>query len=134
MKTTENRPSRERKTGIICYRVPATVEAQLARQLSESPGLKSIDQIARKIMLEALEEREKGRVIAGLNVNNLESHTILLGEAEEVLSRLPASSFATCVTSPPYWRKRDYAHAEQLGREHTPEQYVDRLARVPRWT
>jgi hypothetical protein len=118
MKKPSPTPHRERKSHIICFRVPPTVEAQLSRYLSESPNLRSIDRIARKIMLEALEEREKGRAIAGLNVNNLKSHTVLLGEAEEVLSRLPAVSFATCVTSPPYWRKRDYGHLEQLGREH----------------
>jgi DNA modification methylase len=130
MKSLQNRPLRERKTGIICFRVPPTVEAQLSEYLAESPGTKSIDRIARKIVLEALEKREKQRSIAGLNVNNLPSHTVLPGEAEDILARLPTGCFAACVTSPPYWKKRDYGHQEQLGREHTIEQYVDRLARV----
>ena len=130
MKSPQNRPVRERKTGIICFRVPPTVEAQLSEYLAESPGVKSIDRIARKIVVEALEKREKHRSLAELNVNNLPGHTVLLGDAEEVLSRLPAGSFAACITSPPYWKKRDYGHPEQLGREHSPEQYVERLARV----
>jgi DNA modification methylase len=53
-------------------------------------------------MVEALAER-----LAQLNVNKIESHEILEGEAEQVLSQLRARSFAACVTSPPYWRKRD---------------------------
>jgi len=31
------------------------------------------------------------------------------------------------VTSPPYWRRRDYGHPEQLGQERTPEAYVEAL-------
>ena len=46
-----------------------------------------------------------------------------------VLSSLPPRCFISCVTAPPYWRKRDYGHRDQLGRERTPEQYVERLAR-----
>jgi len=30
-------------------------------------------------------------------------------------------------TSPPYWRKRDYGHEDQLGQEPTPEEYVESL-------
>lgn len=36
----------------------------------------------------------------------------------------------TCVTSPPYWGLRDYGHAEQLGLEETPEQYVANMVEV----
>jgi len=35
-----------------------------------------------------------------------------------------------CVTSPPYWRQRDYGVAGQLGLEQTPEEYVSALADV----
>lgn len=30
-------------------------------------------------------------------------------------------------TSPPYWRKRDYGHENQIGQEPTPEEYIDSL-------
>lgn len=36
----------------------------------------------------------------------------------------------TCVTSPPYWGLRDYGHAEQLGLEKTPQEYVERMVEV----
>jgi DNA modification methylase len=32
-----------------------------------------------------------------------------------------------CVSSPPYWRKRDYGHHLQIGHERSPEQYADNL-------
>ena len=35
-----------------------------------------------------------------------------------------------CVTSPPYWRQRDYEHPDQLGLEKTPEEYVQRLCDI----
>ncbi len=35
-----------------------------------------------------------------------------------------------CVTSPPYYGLRDYGLDAQIGREDTPEQYIDRLTEV----
>jgi len=37
---------------------------------------------------------------------------------------LPDSSVDLIVTSPPYWNKRDYGHADQIGLEPTPDAYV----------
>lgn len=34
------------------------------------------------------------------------------------------------ITSPPYWRKRDYGHPNQLGQEATPEEYVTNLCEI----
>lgn len=36
----------------------------------------------------------------------------------------------TCVTSPPYFGLRDYGHADQIGLERTPEEYVAQLVQV----
>jgi site-specific DNA-methyltransferase (adenine-specific) len=128
-KTLKKRQLRERKTGIIIFRVPPAIEAELGHHLDPGSKLGSIGKVARKIMLEALSERENKRRLESLNVNKIHSE-VLEGEAEETLARLPANSFAACVTSPPYWHKRDYGHRDQLGRERTPEQYVERLART----
>ena len=43
---------------------------------------------------------------------------------------MPAESVQCCVTSPPYWQKRDYECAGQIGEETTPEDYVDALLSV----
>jgi DNA modification methylase len=37
---------------------------------------------------------------------------------------LPSSSIDTIITSPPYWRKRDYGIEGQIGQEHTAEEYA----------
>lgn len=37
---------------------------------------------------------------------------------------LPDNSVDLIVTSPPYWNKRDYGHADQIGLEPTPDAYV----------
>lgn len=52
---------------------------------------------------------------------------ILTGDAREHLKALPADSVHCCVTSPPYWRQRDYGIAGQFGLEQTPEEYVEGL-------
>ncbi len=52
------------------------------------------------------------------------------GDAAAVLAGWPAAVVDCIVTSPPYWNQRDYADARQLGREHTPEEYLQRLTAV----
>lgn len=52
------------------------------------------------------------------------------GHVLDVLSTLPEASVRCCVTSPPYWRQRDYGIPGQLGLEQTPEEYVMNLVEV----
>ena len=49
---------------------------------------------------------------------------ILIGDARQRLSELPAGSARTCITSPPYFGLRDYGVDGQIGLEETPEAYV----------
>jgi len=53
--------------------------------------------------------------------------TILKGDCREVLRTLPDGSVHCVVTSPPYWRQRDYGIAEQLGMEPHPAEYISAL-------
>lgn len=46
------------------------------------------------------------------------------------LARVEPESVRCCVTSPPYWALRNYGASEQIGREKTPEEYVQRLVEV----
>ena len=56
--------------------------------------------------------------------------TYQIGNVLDVLPTLAAGRFRCCVTSPPYWGLRDYGHADQLGLEATPAEYVERMVRV----
>lgn len=58
--------------------------------------------------------------------------TIFTGDCRAWLAGLEAESAQCCVTSPPYWRLRDYGHPGQLGAEPTPREYVDTLVDVMR--
>ncbi|MCP3691426.1 MAG: site-specific DNA-methyltransferase [Planctomycetaceae bacterium] len=55
---------------------------------------------------------------------------ILCGDAYERLCELPDELVDTIVTSPPYYRQRDYQGAQQIGQEATVDTYVDRLVAV----
>jgi site-specific DNA-methyltransferase (adenine-specific) len=55
---------------------------------------------------------------------------IYTGNCLDILPTLPAQSVHCCVTSPPYWGLRDYGHADQLGNERTPAEYVQRMVQV----
>lgn len=50
--------------------------------------------------------------------------SILQGDVRDVLPTLADESVHCVVTSPPYWRQRDYGVAGQMGLEMTPEQYI----------
>jgi len=55
---------------------------------------------------------------------------VFLGDAFRELQSFPTDLVDTIVTSPPYYRQRDYSGANQLGLEPTPEAYIDRLVAV----
>lgn len=58
------------------------------------------------------------------------SATIICGNALDELRKLPDASVQCCVSSPPYWGLRDYGHADQIGLEATPEEYVSKIVAV----
>lgn len=55
---------------------------------------------------------------------------ILHGDAVEVMRQLPDTSINCIVTSPPYYRQRDYHIPSQIGNEPTPEKYIEALKHV----
>ena len=55
---------------------------------------------------------------------------IICGDALETLKNFPDESINCCITSPPYYGLRDYHKKEQIGREKTVEEYLDRLINV----
>lgn len=56
----------------------------------------------------------------------------MIGDCRESLRRMADSGLKvqTCVTSPPYFGLRDYGHADQLGLEQTPGEYIAAMVEV----
>jgi len=52
---------------------------------------------------------------------------ILQGDVYACLDALEDGSVAVAITSPPYWKQRDYGFDGQIGQEETPEHYIGRL-------
>ena len=63
-------------------------------------------------------------------MNELTTDTIINRDALYALKELPDESVHCCVTSPPYYALRDYGLDAQIGREDTPEEYIERLTEV----
>lgn len=55
---------------------------------------------------------------------------IICRDAAGALQTLPDHSIDCVVTSPPYFRQRDYGSSQQIGNEKSPGEYVDRLGSV----
>lgn len=52
---------------------------------------------------------------------------ILLGDVYASLDSLEDKSVACVISSPPYWRQRDYGFENQIGQEKTYQEYIGRL-------
>jgi DNA modification methylase len=57
-------------------------------------------------------------------------YTIITGEALDSLKNIPDEIIDTCVTSPPYWKHRDYGDPRQLGQERTWQEYVTKIVAI----
>lgn len=57
-------------------------------------------------------------------------NTIIHGDAKTILQRLPDSSINCIISSPPYYRQRDYETTTQIGNEKSPAKYVQNLQTV----
>lgn len=74
------------------------------------------------------ESREKRHVTDYINSPRL-SPLFLAGDSLVVLKEFPSNSIDCCVTSPPYWAKREYENGG-LGLEHTYQDYINNLAAI----
>lgn len=65
-----------------------------------------------------------------LNKNNNEKSPLFLcGNALEVLKEIPDNSIDCCLTSPPYWNKREYENGG-IGLESTYQEFIDNLLEI----
>ncbi len=55
---------------------------------------------------------------------------VYIGDVNKALSLLPESFVDCVVTSPPYWKQRDYKSPQQIGQENTYIEYVEKLVDV----
>lgn len=55
---------------------------------------------------------------------------IMHGNALNILKQMHGESIDCLVTSPPYWRLRDYNDSEQIGLEETPEEFINDLCNI----
>jgi DNA modification methylase len=55
---------------------------------------------------------------------------LIHGDVYAGLDYLNDNSIAVAITSPPYWKQRDYKFKGQIGQEKTPEEYISRLVKV----
>ncbi|MGQ9819208.1 MAG: DNA methyltransferase [Candidatus Kapaibacteriales bacterium] len=56
--------------------------------------------------------------------------TVYIGDVYKVLRLLPDSLVDCVVTSPPYWKQRDYKDPKQIGQEPTYQEYIDKLVEI----
>ncbi|GAG70793.1 unnamed protein product, partial [marine sediment metagenome] len=55
---------------------------------------------------------------------------ILQGDVYASLETLENNSISAAITSPPYWKQRDYGFEGQIGQEETPEGFIGHLLTI----
>lgn len=63
-------------------------------------------------------------------IDSADDAAILVGSAEDKLVEIAAGSVQTTVTSPPYYRQKDYHAKGQIGWEGSVGEYIERLKRI----
>ena len=71
----------------------------------------------------------------GQETTAIKPYCLILGDCVEALSGMEPKSVNCVITSPPYWRQREYDVEPELerflvGNEPTPEEYAERPLRV----
>ena len=56
--------------------------------------------------------------------------TVYIGDVSKTLRLLPEEIVDCVITSPPYWKQRDYKHSQQIGQENSYMEYIKRLVEV----
>ena len=65
-----------------------------------------------------------------MSLNKTKTSEILHGDVVACLNSLDDDSIAAAITSPPYWKQRDYKFEGQIGQEETSEDYIGHLVKV----
>src|ERR1700694_4291474 len=61
------------------------------------------------------------------SVSEASSSRIISSDARQLGSLIDKKTIDLIVTSPPYWKCRDYGHPHQIGQEKSPNAYIDAL-------
>lgn len=56
--------------------------------------------------------------------------SVYIGDVRRALKLIPDESVDCVITSPPYWKQRDYKHPEQIGQESSHLEYIEKLVEV----
>ena len=91
---------------------------------------------ARRI-LGKLTQSRRGSLIEGvlpednaLSLHGDKLNTIYIKSCDEGMVEIPDNSVHCVITSPPYWKQRDYQTSRQIGAEDTAQEYVDAISGV----
>lgn len=66
------------------------------------------------------------------SAKDLSRNRIIVGDARTAINDVPSDSIDCIVTSPPYFRLRNYQHGSQIGLEQNVDEWVDEMTTVIR--
>jgi len=124
--------ARERAEFVVSFRLPMSLVSAAEAWLAATgqAGELSVNQLFREELLHSLGPRAVSGLFNDSFVDTVPDWAVIEGDALDTLKRMKPASIDTCITSPPYWKQKNYKHEHQLGQEKTPEEFVDKLRQV----
>ena len=122
----------EQADHVVSFRLPKALVTAVEGWLQSTGHADdfSANKYFRRELIHALGPRSRSAVFVDSLVPTVPAWDVVEGDALDTLSRMKSASVDTCVTSPPYFKQKDYKHERQLGQEKTPEEFVDKLRAV----
>ena len=63
-------------------------------------------------------------------MNSLNNYKLFCGDATEILATMTSFSVSSTITSPPYYKRKDYSVKGQIGQESTVDIYIQKLKNI----
>ncbi len=72
----------------------------------------------------------KSRIISEPSNIRIGINQIISGDTVDWVDKLPDNSYASCITSPPYWGIRDYDEENQIGAEEELDEFIEKIVHI----
>jgi len=109
---------------------PTSILSRLSAALNVTSDELLDDTRMKKTVIYHAQNPKSLRKLCVREIYNQNAIKIIQGDSRQALADIPAGTFQSCITSPPYWGLRDYGIAGQIGAENTPDTYIADLVKI----
>lgn len=128
--------NRASKVSILVEVKKHSTQTQKKKECPQKSNDKKYKKVQEKIQISPKSGGSRDQLVIGKTYLPLATErypgaiTVYIGDVKKALSMLPEGIVDCIVTSPPYWKQRDYKHPAQIGQESSYTDYIRRLVDI----